>query len=812
MGTIVDMKWFGISIVILLVVLLAVGLWKSGSKVTPTPPERPQAALQPEGYVGAASCRECHTRFHELWATSYHGLAMQPFTAELARTKLTPQKDAIEVGERRYIAEIENGKGCVRERGPDGEKTYPIAHVMGGKNIYYFLAPSERGRLQSLPLGYDVRRKEWFDIASSAVRHFPGLPDDEAIDWKERAYTFNTSCFNCHVSQLSTNYDLKTDTYHTVWAEPGINCESCHGGAEEHVRVCREAPEGQVPKDLKLKLIMQDRGYTAHQVNTVCAPCHAKMIPLTNTFQLGDRYFDHFDMVTLEHPDFYPDGRDLGENYTYTPWRMSPCVKSGKLDCTHCHTSSGRYRHKDNPNQSCLPCHKQRVENVAAHSHHPADSEESKCIACHMPMTEFARMLRSDHSMLPPTPAATIALKSPNACNLCHKDKDAAWADECVRQWHPDDYQAPVLHRAGLIDAARKRDWSRLPEMLEYLKDKDRDEVFANSLVRLLAGCNDERAWPAIVAALRADPSPLVRASAADALSGHLTRETLDTLLAALRDEYRLVRIRAAATLAALPPQMLDGQARKDLESAVAEFEAAMKAKPDDSSSFYNLGNFYMERQEFERAIASFETATRLDPTNIAPLVNASLAYSAMGQNAKAEESLRKALKQYPCNAAANFNLGLLLAELGREGEAETALRAALKTDPNLAVAAYNLGVLLGKDRIDEAIRWCRKAAELRPQQPKYAFTLAFYQRKKGDIEGAIQTLRRMVDKQIPYAGAYMLLGEILEQQQKIDQAIAVYRKALANEKLSKRERHDFAARIRALSSRRTNGGRESPH
>ena len=53
-------------------------------------------------------------------------------------------------------------------------------------------------------------------------------------------------------------------------------------------------------------------------------------------------------------------------------------------------------------------------------------------------MTEFARMHRSDHSMLPPTPAATMAYQSPNACNLCHTDKDAAWADKYVRQWrHP---------------------------------------------------------------------------------------------------------------------------------------------------------------------------------------------------------------------------------------------------------------------------------------------------------------------------------------------------------------------------------------
>ena len=71
--------------------------------------------------------------------------------------------------------------------------------------------------------------------------------------------------------------------------------------------------------------------------------------------------------------------------------------------------------------------------------------------------------------MRPPTPATTLAYKSPNACNLCHKDKDARWADQQVRKWRKRDYQEPVLYRAALIAGARKRDWTRLPEMLQYL-------------------------------------------------------------------------------------------------------------------------------------------------------------------------------------------------------------------------------------------------------------------------------------------------------------------------------------------------------
>ena len=178
----------------------------------------------------------------------------------------------------------------------------------------------DRGRLQTLPIGYDVHTKQWFDVAASGVRHFVE-GDDAPLDWRHSAFTFNTSCYSCHVSQLSRNFDLATRTYHTVWAEPGINCETCHGPGQEHVRVCRAAPKGQPPKDIK---IIRMKGMPPAQLNDACAPCHAKMAPVSTSYVPGDRYFDHFDLVTFDNPDFYPDGRDLGENYTMTSWRHEP--------------------------------------------------------------------------------------------------------------------------------------------------------------------------------------------------------------------------------------------------------------------------------------------------------------------------------------------------------------------------------------------------------------------------------------------------------------------------------------------------------
>lgn len=553
---------------------------------------------------------------------------MQPYTSEFSRRRqLKPQTHDIPIGGFRYRADITADDGWVLEHGPGEEKRYKITSVLGGKNVYYFLTPLERGRLQVLAVAYDVRKSEWFDTAASGVRHFPDITD-EALDWKDRAYTFNTSCYNCHVSQMSSNYDPKTDTYRTAWAEPGINCETCHGPAEDHNTVCRKArqtPKGQVPREMKI--IRGGRDFTREETNDTCAPCHARMVPITADFSPGDRFFDHYDLVTLEQRDFYPDGRDLGENYTYTLWRMSPCARSGKLDCLHCH-----------------------IQRAAV------------------------------------TGSRTPRLITPLCPARCDRP---GWA--------------------GLIDAARKQDWSRLPDMLNYLTNKDRngpdkiDEISANSLIRLLRACEDERKWPVILKLIK-DPSPLVRASAAEALASYQNPKARDALLPAVGDDYRLVRIRAAAALSSYPGMLLKEKDQKRLETATGEYVASLLSRPDDWTSHYNLGNYFFNRGDLQKALSAFEAALKLEPRSIPPLLNTSLVSVRLGQREKARALLERALEIDPENPDTNFNLGLLKAENNDLRHAEHCFRVALKADPALAEAAYNLGILLAqKNCIDEA-------------------------------------------------------------------------------------------------------------
>jgi tetratricopeptide (TPR) repeat protein len=760
-------------------------------------PSQSVAPLPTGPYTGSVSCRKCHEKFYQLWAPSHHGLAMQPYTTELARNKLSPQTEEIAIGGSRYRADIAGETGLMIERGPEGEKKYRIDHVMGGKNVYYLLTAMDRGRLQTLPLAYDVNKKEWFDMAASGVRHFPGQTD-EPIHWKDWQYTFNTACYGCHVSQVSTNYDLKTDTYHTVWKEPGINCEACHGPAGEHVRVCEAAPKGTVPADLKIT--RGGRDFSKDQNNATCSSCHAKAVVLTDTFQPGDKFFDHFGLVTLENPDYYPDGRDLGENYTYTSWLMSPCVKSGKLDCLHCHTSSGRYKFKaeDKANRACMPCHQDKVDHSTGHTFHKADSPGNKCVACHMPMTDFARMRRSDHSMLPPTPAATIAFKSPNACNDCHKDKTPQWADDWVRKWRKRDYQASALHRAGLVEAARARDWSKLPEMLDYVTDKGRDEVFAASLIRLVQTSGDPRVGSTLLKTIK-DPSPLVRSASAVALQNFPAEPSLRALVEAARDDYRLVRVRAAASLAGYQNPPLPDEDKTRIEAANKEYLASLLSRPDQWDSHYNLGNYYLDRRDFKHAIASYEKALQMEPRGVLAMVNQAMAYARMGENQKVNDALQEALKVAPDNAAANFNMGLLKAEENDLVTAEKHLRAALRTDPQMAQAAYNLCVILSKDRLDEAVDFCKKAAETRQDMPRYAFTLAFYQQQKGDLPEAASVLDSLLTRYPAYADAYVLLGGIYERQGKKNQALEVYNKGLAVEGIPDQHKVRMKVRLQSL-------------
>ncbi|MFB3902851.1 MAG: tetratricopeptide repeat protein [Acidobacteriota bacterium] len=209
--------------------------------------------------------------------------------------------------------------------------------------------------------------------------------------------------------------------------------------------------------------------------------------------------------------------------------------------------------------------------------------------------------------------------------------------------------------------------------------------------------------------------------------------QTREALIHASGDSRRLVRVRAAAALAECPANLIPERSRPNVEAALNELEKALRSRPDDWASNFDLGNFYLDRGRLSEARLSFERATRLRPDTLMPWVNLSITCARSGDNLGAGQALRRALQVQPDSPVANFNLALLKAEDGETAEAERLLRQVLKSEPGMHQAAYNLAVLLGERKdYRQAVLWCRRAVALCPEEGRYRETLALYLQRTG--------------------------------------------------------------------------------
>src|SRR5262249_51942047 len=97
---------------------------------------------------------------------------------------------------------------------------------------------------------------------------------------------------------------------------------------------------------------------------------------------------------------------------------------------------------RDQPDLMCTGCHAQFKDIAAAtrHTHHPADSEGSRCVSCHMPRIMHALLFQARYHQIDdiPNPEMTKRFgqeESPSACLLCHANQDADWVEQKLSSW-----------------------------------------------------------------------------------------------------------------------------------------------------------------------------------------------------------------------------------------------------------------------------------------------------------------------------------------------------------------------------------------
>jgi predicted CXXCH cytochrome family protein len=620
-------------------------------------------SLHGAAYVGAAACEKCHAKEFHTWSGSRHSKMVQPATTQAVRGDFA--RGAVELRGQPFQVKQRGGAYYITESYLTGKAVeHRVDYTLGNRRIQHYLTTLPSGRVIVLPPTWDVLRKQWF--------HAFDIDDpDETSDVMVQVW--NKNCYSCHVSQQEKNFDADKNEYHTTWLNFGTNCERCHGPGSDHVAHYSAPVKPQGPAR---DIVLQTR-LDATRNTMVCAQCHSFRDIYAQGYSAGADYYDYF-MPILEYsqpedkdPAYWPDGRTRRfSNDAYGLWQ-SECFLKGKVTCVGCHVAAHETEIERNPqlrpdaNALCTRCHESLVKGLTAHSHHAEGSTGSSCVECHMPRTVLSIKAEiRDHSMSIPAPENTVKHAIPNACNLCHKDRDAAWALKQMNGWYGTASRRKIIQRADAFALARARNPQAVPLLVKILATTSEGPlVRGNAAGYLSRFTTDPSAYAALAGALT-DAEPLVRAIAALRLNPPAVQKTsaIAALTRALSDTSTTVRVGAAVTLVSLGIAHMDGADGARFESAQKIYRARVSLNSDDALQQLGAGRFYLLTGDPVSALGVLENSLKLDP-----------------------------------EAPAQYLLGYARAEQGQYGKAREVLQTIPATDPQYAKAQELLRAIAGR-------------------------------------------------------------------------------------------------------------------
>jgi tetratricopeptide (TPR) repeat protein len=720
------------------------------------PHAAPPAAAQ---YVGSERCRACHQKAYEGWKGSNHARAMQA------------AKDGTVLGDFGGATFLHRGKTwqffrqgakfMVHAEGPDGAmRDFEVAYTFGVEPLQQYLVAFSGGRLQALSAAWDTKAKRWFSVNPG-----PDAPPGDWLHWTRPGQNWNAMCSDCHSTAVRKRYDPDKDDYQTTWSEIMVGCEACHGPGSRHVAWAGEPAMGR-PKVENAALVTRTSKLAGPEFVGLCAPCHARRAQFADQGAPGGELMDRYLPVLLSPGTFHPDGQIQDEDFEWHAFTQSKMYANG-VRCSDCHDVHSGKRYKEG-NELCTRCHRADTYDVPAHHFHKKTwqgnaNAGASCVSCHMSGKSFMVVdYRRDHCMRVPRPDLTASLGVPNACSAtCHAERPVAWVQGQYDAWYG---KKRKPHYGTALAGGRSQTPDAEAELVQLSKDALRPLVARASAVDLLGRYPGPVAREAVETAL-ADPEPLVRATAVRRLMADDPGALAQQLGPLLLDPVRAVRSEAAARLAGAPALRLTEAQRQAYEAALEAYVEGQRYMSDLPSGPYNLGNLYAALGRPADAERQYRRALEIDEQLFMAKANLASLLAAGGRIEEAERLLREAHAAQPHHAGISFNLGLLLAEAKKGDEAETMLRAALAADPRMVSAAFNLAVLVGGRRLSEAVPLARRAAALEPGSSRYAWTLAFFLARSGDLRGAAATLEALLKAHPEYAEAYGLLAEVYARQ-----------------------------------------------
>jgi len=728
---------------VLLLSLAVGGALACGAADAPEEAHAPAGSAPEEAervtFVGSAACAPCHREQQELWTGSQHDLAMQLATEDTVLGDFGDARFAKFPVMTRFFRK--DGRFFVNTEGPDGQMAdFEVKYTFGVYPLQQYLVEFPGGRVQCLTIAWDTVERRWFDL-------YPGeriLPGD-SLHWTGRSQRWNSMCAECHSTDLRQSYDLATDSYQTTWAEIDVGCEACHGPGSAHVAWAEAAAAAGVPATGDHRLLVDfANGDSRYQVD-VCAPCHSRRHRVSGEDEVGTPYLDDFMPELLREGLYHADGQVDAEVYVYGSFLQSKMYHRG-VRCSDCHESHGALLwvggdalcvrcHNDPPDPRFPTLISRRYDTPEHHFHQP-ESTGARCVACHMPPKIFMEVdPRHDHSLRVPRPDLSVALGTPNACNMCHADRSAEWSAEAVARWYGPDRRQEFRY-GEVFAAARAGSPEAVAGLSALVGDEQWPAIVRATALELLEPYGPE-AFAAIALGSRVD-EPLVRAAAFAALDRVPLEQRLRIGARGLTDPIRAVRVEAARVLAGVPSERFEPDQRRAFEAALAEYRESQLASADMPAAHLNLGVLYRKQGDMERAEESYRTALRLDPDFLPAYFNLATLYNEMRRNTEAERVLRAALERFPEEGELHYSLGLLLAEEQRLPEAADELARAADLLPHRARVRYNLALALQHlGRNAEAEVALLRARDADPSDPEIVRAVAVFYVQRADWERA---------------------------------------------------------------------------
>jgi tetratricopeptide (TPR) repeat protein len=743
--------WKIVGIIATILIILSIPLYRW----TDQPDTDDRVDIRPSSeplFVGSDKCRSCHKPEYDKWRQSHHRWAMARATEETVRGDFSDAEFQYFGVTSKFFRK--NDKYYVATLGPEGVKgDFEITHTFGWYPLQQYLVPFPGGRLQCLPIAWDVEKQQWYHL-------YPDRPldPDDWLYWTNQAQNWNGMCAECHSTDLKKNYDPAADAYKTSWSEINVGCEACHGPGSAHVRWAK-MPEMGRPSIINDALTVQTRGLSSRQQIELCAPCHSRRMSLDDNIHRHADFLDYGIPQLLSDNMYYADGQILEEVYVYGSFMQSK-MYARDVRCSDCHDMHGTRRIKEG-NALCLQCHKAAVYDTKDHHFHKQAGEKGEpikskrgqilfdvgtgalCEQCHMPGRIYMGIdYRPDHSFRIPRPDLSRELETPNACNRCHIHKTTQWSVDALAKWYG---QKKRPHYGTTLAAGRKRQPEALPDLIRLSGDRLYPTIVRATALTLLASYNGKESRDAFLRAMT-DEESLMRHTAVRHYVEPDANQRFRPLTPLLYDPVRAVRIEAARLLAAVPEDTMETDVRRQFETALSEYRQAMDRTADFAASRHNLGNLCVELGDMDCAIRHYQKTVDIDQEFYPAKVNLAMLYNRQGKNEAAEKLLREVAADHPEQYGVSYSLGLLLAERKKFESAAIYLRRAARGMPQNSRVHYNLGLLLQQLKRDpEAEASLLKAHEKDRINFDYLYALTDFYVKRYKFEKAKYYAKQIV-------------------------------------------------------------------